>query len=59
MKPAVSLLLSDHVDGTVMVLGGRHWVLVAGLVVELGFHQVIAGGGDDAGLDDEFASVDA
>ena len=42
-----------------MVLGGRHWVLVAGLVVELSLNQVVSDGRDKAGLNGEVAGVDA
>jgi hypothetical protein len=53
------MLLSDHIDGHADGPGGQALVLVAGLIVELGLDEMIARRSGDAGLNDEFAGVDA
>ena len=52
-------LFSDYVDGYLDGFGGHAFGLAAGLIAEFGFDEVVAGGGDNLGLDCEFAGVDA
>ncbi len=54
-----SLLLSlpDDVDGYGDGFGREALAFVAGLEVQIGFDKMIAGRGNDAGLDGEFAGV--
>ena len=49
--------LPDDVDWDGDLLGRHTGVVVAGLIAEAGLEQVIAGSGDNACLNDEFASV--
>ena len=52
-------LVTDNIDPRGNALGGHAGIVVASLVTESGLDEVIAGGGHDAGLDGEFAGIDA